>query len=39
VFEWCIKQSKELMDAGLPFLHYYSMGRSSNIRAVAEAIF
>ena len=37
--EWCIKQSKELMDAGLPFLHYYSMGRSSNIRAVAEAIF
>ena len=30
---------KELLDAGVPFLHYYSMGKSSNIKAVAEAIF
>lgn len=37
--EWCIQQSKELLDAGVPFLHYYSMGKSSNIKAVAEAIF
>ena len=37
--EWCIQQSKELMEAGVPFLHYYSMGKSSNIKAVAEAIF
>ena len=37
--EWCIEQSKELASKNVPFLHYYSMGRSSNIRAVAEAIF
>jgi len=37
--EWCIAQSKELIKAKVPVLHYYSMGRSSNIRAVAEAIF
>ena len=37
--EWCIQQSKELAENNVPFLHYYSMGRSSNIKAVAEAIF
>ncbi len=37
--EWCIKQSKELKNAGVPFLHYYSMGKSDNIKAVAEAVF
>lgn len=37
--EWCIQQSKELKDAGVPFLHYYSMGKSDNIKAVAEAVF
>ena len=37
--EWCIEQSKELASKNVPFLHYYSMGRSSNIKAVAQAIF
>ena len=37
--EWCIEQSKELMAAGIPVLHYYSMGKSDNIRSVAEAVF
>ena len=37
--EWCIEQSKELASKNVPFLHYYSMGKSSNIKAVAEAIF
>ena len=37
--EWCIEQSKELKSKNVPFLHYYSMGRSSNIKKVAEAIF
>ena len=27
--EWAINQSKELMDAGVPVLHYYSMGKST----------
>jgi len=37
--EWCIQQSKELKDAGVPVLHYYSMGKSDNIRAIAKAVF
>jgi methylenetetrahydrofolate reductase (NADPH) len=37
--EWCIQQSKELKDAGVPFLHYYSMGKADNIKAIAEEIF
>ncbi|RZN74433.1 MAG: methylenetetrahydrofolate reductase [NAD(P)H], partial [Winogradskyella sp.] len=37
--EWCIAQSKELQDAGIPVLHYYSMGKSSNIKEVAKAVF
>jgi len=37
--EWCTQQSKELKEAGVPFLHYYSMGKSDNIKAVAEAVF
>ena len=37
--EWCIAQSKELQQAGVPFLHYYSMGKSENIKAIAEAVF
>ena len=37
--EWCIEQSKELMAAGVPVLHYYSMGKSDNIKAIAKAIF
>jgi len=37
--EWCIEQSKELVKAGIPVLHYYSMGRSENIKQIAEAVF
>lgn len=37
--EWCIEQSKELKSAGVPVLHYYSMGKSDNIRAIAEKVF
>ena len=37
--DWCIEQSKELLAAGVPVLHYYSMGKSDNIRAIAREIF
>ncbi len=37
--EWAIEQSRELKAAGVPVLHYYSMGKSTNIKAIAEAIF
>ncbi|WP_224483904.1 methylenetetrahydrofolate reductase [NAD(P)H] [Robertkochia aurantiaca] len=37
--EWCIEQSRELKEAGVPVLHYYSMGKSDNIKAIAKALF
>jgi methylenetetrahydrofolate reductase (NADPH) len=37
--EWCLQQSKELVAAGVPILHYYSMGKAANIKKVASAIF
>lgn len=37
--EWCIQQSKELKAAGVPVLHFYSMGKSDNIKAIAKEIF
>ncbi|MBJ2174810.1 methylenetetrahydrofolate reductase [NAD(P)H] [Aureibaculum sp. A20] len=37
--EYCIQQSKELLKAGVPVLHYYSMGKSDNIKAVAQGVF
>ena len=37
--EWCTQQSKELVAAGIPVLHYYSMGKADNIKAIAKEIF
>ena len=37
--EWCLQQSKELVAAGVPILHYYSMGKAANIKKVAGGIF
>jgi methylenetetrahydrofolate reductase (NADPH) len=37
--EWCIKQSKELMKAGVPCLHYYTMGKSDAVRGIVEKVF
>jgi hypothetical protein len=35
--EWAIQQSRELKAAGVPVLHYYSMGKSENIRQIESA--
>jgi methylenetetrahydrofolate reductase (NADPH) len=37
--EWGVQQSRELRDAGVPVLHYYSMGKSDNIKAIAQEVF
>lgn len=37
--EWCIQQSKELMAANVPSLHYYSMGKSDIIQQIAANVF
>jgi len=37
--EWAINQSKELIKAGVPVVHFYSMGKSDNIKAIAQEVF
>jgi len=37
--EWAIQQSLELKSHGVPVLHYYSMGKSENIRQIANKVF
>lgn len=36
--EWCVAQSRELKERGVPCLHYYTMGDSGTIRAIAERV-
>ena len=37
--KWAVQQSKELIAAGVPVVHYYSMGKSDNIKAIASQVF
>lgn len=37
--EWAIHQCRELVDFGAPVLHFYSMGKSDNIKKIAGALF
>ena len=37
--DWAISQSKELINAGVPVVHYYSMGKSDNIKKIAREVF
>lgn len=37
--EWCTAQSRELMAAGVPVLHYYSMGKSDSVKQIASQLF
>lgn len=37
--EWCIAQSKELKEAGVPCLHYYTMGDAETIHRIVSAVY
>ncbi len=37
--EWTVAQSKELKEAGVPCLHYYTMGDTATIKQIANQIF
>jgi methylenetetrahydrofolate reductase (NADPH) len=37
--EWCLMQSRELMKTGVPALHYFTMGKSDNIREIVKEVF
>jgi methylenetetrahydrofolate reductase (NADPH) len=36
--EWAVQQSRELIDSGVPIIHFFTMGRADNIRKIAESI-
>jgi methylenetetrahydrofolate reductase (NADPH) len=37
--EWAVQQSKELMEYGVPTLHFYSMGRAEPVFRIAKQLF
>ncbi|MEN8249229.1 MAG: methylenetetrahydrofolate reductase [NAD(P)H] [Bacteroidota bacterium] len=37
--EWAVQQSKELMEYGVPGLHYYSMGKAEPVYRIAKQLF
>jgi methylenetetrahydrofolate reductase (NADPH) len=37
--EWTTAQAKELMTRKAPSLHFYTMGKSEAVRAVAKQVF
>ena len=37
--EWCINQCKELIDYGVPSIHFYTVGAVESVRQVAKAIY
>ena len=37
--QWSIQQSKELKEAGVPCIHYYTMSNSSSVGKIAKEVF
>ena len=37
--KWAIAQSQELMEANVPCIHYYTMGKSEAVKAIASEVF
>ncbi len=37
--KWCLQQARELMAAGVPVLHFYTMGKSDNVYEIAKNLF
>lgn len=37
--EWAVQQGRELIAAGVPALHFYTMGKADNVERIARALF
>jgi methylenetetrahydrofolate reductase (NADPH) len=37
--EWTVQQAKELQQRGVPSLHFYTMGKSEAVKAIASRLF
>ncbi|MDR1021950.1 MAG: methylenetetrahydrofolate reductase [NAD(P)H] [Prevotellaceae bacterium] len=36
---WCVEQCRELKEAGVPALHFYTMGKADNVEEIVKNIF
>jgi methylenetetrahydrofolate reductase (NADPH) len=37
--DWAIQQSKDLIEFGVPCIHYYTMGKSLSVKEIVKAVF
>ena len=37
--EWGIEQTKELINAGVPCVHFYTMGKSEAVKQIVKAAY
>ncbi|MDL2320328.1 methylenetetrahydrofolate reductase [Alistipes sp. OttesenSCG-928-B03] len=37
--EWAVAQARELKAAGIPVIHFYTMGKTDNVRNIAKQVF
>ena len=37
--EWCVKQSRELLEHGAPAIHYYTMAKTDNVCQIVREVF
>ena len=37
--DWCTRQSEELLEAGVPTLHFYTMGKANPTAEIARRVF
>ena len=37
--EWSIRQSRDLLNHGVPAIHYYTMSKTDNVREIVKAVF
>lgn len=37
--DWAVRQGQELIDAGIPLLHFYPMGKTDNMYEIARQLF
>ena len=37
--EWSIQQSRDLLNHGVPAIHYYTMSKTDNVREIVKAVF
>ena len=37
--DWCVAQSRDLLQHGVPAIHYYTMAKTDNVRKIVKSVF